>query len=141
MVLYDNIPGTDDDHNFPPPVRVAFAESPEMAAHIGSVFNAYLGWNVMNNATPDLAIGKQKFKRTLTANETLNAALGSDGDTFTIRYIASGGTRTVTLGANMVLSADMTELPPIVQNYSNVLTFLFSGTQNKWVCISVVSGV
>lgn len=117
------------------------ADSALQPGAIDTLLSDYLTWYPMTTAVPDQAGSKHRFTRVLTANETLNVADGVDGQTILIKYTASGANRTLTLGINMALSNELTDIPTILTTAGILLTFIFSTNQSKWICISYVSGV
>jgi len=141
------IPGIDEAYNLPAVVRYALINSPEVSEFLLYQFFNFYRWHNMTTPVPDLTGWKRRFKRNLTSNETLNIPkatpeLGvSEGEIVTIWYRASGAHRQVILGGNMALSADLTQIPPVIQGYGTLLSFMWSPGQDAWVCISYVSGV
>lgn len=126
--------------SYSPSVKLNTGQAMDAKAWAVAV-NNYIAWLTMDTSLPDFSGGYRRFKRTLTSDETLNVPLGTDGQMFLIRYIASGANRNVTMGANMAFPAEFTSIPPIVNNTSLLLSFIFSANRNKWVCVSFASGV
>lgn len=110
-------------------------------AGLAAAEQARLTWHPMATSTPDLSGGKRRFVRTLTGDETLDVPDSSDGDSFVIRYQAAASNRRVTLGANMMFSADFVEIPDVVAGFGLMLTFVFSAAHGKWTAVHYASGI
>lgn len=125
-----NMPGTIQTLPVPPPVSELTMLNAIRLAVAGGGGSAPNTLDYTSTLNPVLADG---FNRqvTMTGNVTLNGPTGgSNGSLWQIRLIASGGSRTITLGADIVTPTGTTFSGSVASGSARLLQMMYNG--NKW---------
>lgn len=128
--LDSNMPGIPQTLPVPPPVSELTMLNAIRLAVAGGGGSAPTTLDYTSTLNPVLADG---FNRqvAMTGNVTLNGPTGgSNGSLWQIRLIASGGSRTITLGTDIVTPTGTTFSGSVASGSTRLLQMMYNGT--KW---------